>query len=208
MNLSTIIIFSIILIYIVIITIIRLRHPWLMAEEDKQALYSTMEKVDKTMEANNIPYFIICGTLLGAVRHQEIIPWDDDIDIGVFEEDLDRVNNLFKNYVKFIPASKGGCGKIYANNKVAIDIFPFTKNGTKYEYLEDLAKSKWPGEYFEENEMLPLQKNYKLGELTLWGPKQFLPYAERAWGKNWKKPSLKLGKKFIYPDIAIKMMFM
>lgn len=184
----------------------RLKNPWLMSNENKEALYSKMNEVHNTLEDNNIPYFIICGTLLGSIRHSEIIPWDDDIDIGILEEDLDRFNSLFENKHKFIKAGKNGCGKIYANEKVAIDIFPFTKKGNRYEYLEDLAKSKWPGEYFEENELFPLCK-YKLGKLNLWGPKQFLPYANRAWGKNWKKPSLKLGKKFIYPDVAIKMMF-
>jgi len=53
------------------------------SEKDKETFYNGMEIVDKVLEKENIPYFVICGTLLGIARNNDIIPWDDDIDIAI-----------------------------------------------------------------------------------------------------------------------------
>lgn len=49
------------------------------------------------LEANNIPYFITYGTLLGAVRHKGFIPWDDDFDFYLFDESYDKAIEVLKN---------------------------------------------------------------------------------------------------------------
>ena len=54
-------------------------------------ILDVFEPVYKYMEENNIEYYMLGGTLLGAVRHKGFIPWDDDIDIGVPRKDYERL---------------------------------------------------------------------------------------------------------------------
>lgn len=69
------------------------------AEELKQLqdmLKSILFEIDKICRKHNIKYFAVAGTLLGAVRHNDIIPWDDDIDIGMLREDYEKFVKVTK----------------------------------------------------------------------------------------------------------------
>lgn len=60
------------------------------------------KKFAEFCKENNIKYYALGGTLLGAVRHEGFIPWDDDMDIGIPREDYDRFIKLCdKNKINF-----------------------------------------------------------------------------------------------------------
>ena len=58
------------------------------------AQISVLEKFDEICKQNNLIYFADFGTLLGAVRHEGFIPWDDDIDICMLREDFEKLRNV------------------------------------------------------------------------------------------------------------------
>ena len=49
-----------------------------------------MKSLHAFMQENDIRYYLIAGSALGATRHHGFIPWDDDIDIGLFREDYEK----------------------------------------------------------------------------------------------------------------------
>lgn len=65
---------------------------------EKEKLFSLLvellEKLDQVCQEHNFQYWVIAGTLLGAVRHKGIIPWDDDIDVCMPRNDYDKLIQL------------------------------------------------------------------------------------------------------------------
>lgn len=90
--------------------------------------------IDGLCRKNNIRYWINYGTLLGAVRHGGFIPWDDDLDINVHEQDFERFqkicseqlpDDLFLQNEKTDPDSKMGIGMLKIRDKNSLFIHPF-----------------------------------------------------------------------------------
>ena len=50
----------------------------------------------KFCDENNIDYYLLGGSALGAVRHNGFIPWDDDMDVGLMRKDYEF---FLENYV-------------------------------------------------------------------------------------------------------------
>lgn len=73
----------------------------LSLEEHQAILYEILYAVDDFCKEHDIKYFMAHGSLLGAVRHHSIIPWDDDVDLWMKRDDYEKFLSLSKKY--FIP---------------------------------------------------------------------------------------------------------
>ncbi|KRL02141.1 LicD family protein [Liquorilactobacillus capillatus] len=98
--------------------------------DDRKLLHSSelklVESFSRFCDLNNLEYFLMGGTFLGAVRHQGFIPWDDDIDVGMPRADYEKMCSLI------------------ARNDNKIDSFPFKtfKNSDTSEYVARLENPK------------------------------------------------------------------
>ncbi len=53
--------------------------------------FEVLKKLKELCEKLNLRYYLFYGTLLGAVRHQGFIPWDDDVDVAMPRPDYEKL---------------------------------------------------------------------------------------------------------------------
>lgn len=155
-------------------------------------LYQLMKDVHDISEKHKLTYWIESGTLLGAVRHKGIIPWDGDLDISIRMEDGFLFQQLIPEFEKLgYEVDEAYFGyKIYLienkhdrEHNVCCDVFLMAKDGDKILYFSPGARKRW-SYYFLEKDLYPLKK-YTFGDIEVWGPNVPEPYLTLQYG-NWK----------------------
>lgn len=64
-------------------------------DEYKKLLLEEVKHFDEFCTENDILYFVFWGSLIGAIRHNGFIPWDDDFDVILFRKDYEKLLSLF-----------------------------------------------------------------------------------------------------------------
>lgn len=71
-------------------------------EQLKETELGLLEAFIHICEELELPYFAVQGTLIGTIRHNGFIPWDDDIDVGMIRQDyeifLEKAQELLPEY--------------------------------------------------------------------------------------------------------------
>lgn len=73
------------------------RNGYTVTEKTKESwsvMLDLIGKLKNVCEKHNLTYFMYAGTLLGAVRHQGFIPWDDDADFLMLREDFEKLKDI------------------------------------------------------------------------------------------------------------------
>ena len=105
---------------------------------------------------NDITYYIIGGTLIGAIRHGGFIPWDDDIDIAVPREDYKKLISILRNHNSDI------LGLGYYKDDQDLYYYPIRVFNKKYKIKEPRTKQGYSHPWID---ILPLDgsPNSKIG---------------------------------------------
>ena len=81
----------------------------LTGSEIKEKELSLLRFFRRVCEEHGLRFYLSGGTLLGAVRHQGFIPWDDDIDVCMPRPDYDRLRTLCRAESPFPPHVRMVC---------------------------------------------------------------------------------------------------
>ena len=171
-------------------------------------LYALMIEVDKALKENNIPYWGAFGTLLGAIRHKGLIPWDDDIDVCIFEQSIEALEGLAPvlereglillgiekegtiDYYKIFPAN-GKTYEKYTWRYPFVDVFPMKIFGDKAQYASKRLREaeKFKNNYFlfeEELSADPFEET-QFGPMELPIPNNPTNVLARFYGDDWNE---------------------
>lgn len=123
-------------------------------------------EVKRLCEKHNIKYFMIAGTLLGAVRHNGFIPWDDDMDFGMLREDYENFLTVAEKelgeqfYIKSLCKTAGFAhpfAKLYLKNTVLVE-----ENVANVGEKDGLYIDIFPMDALPDDEKLKAAQNCKL----------------------------------------------
>ena len=178
-------------------------------------LYQMFYDIDFLFQKHKLTYFIDAGTLLGAVRHKGIIPWDDDGDICVFKQDEKKLLNLKKdlNNLGYDIVKYWAGYKIYSKNgqriKIEnsnwkwndekldkeredikytfpfIDVFLVNKINNIVHYDNTRVRKIWGKCFQKYKDLFPLRK-YKFGKINLYGPNNPKSFLDNCYGNDWQ----------------------
>ncbi|XP_053123798.1 ribitol 5-phosphate transferase FKRP [Hemicordylus capensis] len=172
-----------------------------------KALRETAKYVINILEMSGVRYWLEGGTLLGAARHQDIIPWDYDVDLGIYLEDIPNCELLRSAESGSIVDERGFVwekaieGDFYRvqyseHNHLHVDLWPFyPKNGfmTKDTWMDHRQDVEFPEHFLKP--LVPIQF---AGFLAL-APNNYRSFLELKFGEGViENPE--------YPNPALKRM--
>jgi len=163
-------------------------------------LYSLLKDVTDVMHSNRLEYFVSFGTLLGAMRHQGMIPWDTDVDLVVplkkKDETLTTLQNILgdKYVIKEVKEEciVGHAIRIYLSeiNTLHVDLFFYIEEDNNIIFGYDrkfLKEEVFPLSFVSYYDLSLYAPKNKDQQLQKFYGKDYMKFAYRQWAWNKKK---------------------
>jgi len=163
-------------------------------------LYVLLKDITEVMHSNKLRYFISFGTLLGAVRHKGMIPWDTDVDLVIPLKEKDKILAAFQNTLGdkyLIKEVKEDCivGKairVYLSqiNTLHVDLFFYIEEDENIIFGYDrkfLKEEVFPLSYVSYYDLSLYAPKNKDQQLQKFYGKDYMKFAYRQWAWNKKK---------------------
>lgn len=165
---------------------------------DNQKAEKALLDLKTIMDGNQVPFFLVSGTLLGCIREGRILPHDKDLDIGVFDKDWDQkyLKKILtrSGFFEILPTRIFEQIKVKHNNGTYIDIFLHSK---EQDYTWHYAsKIKWFNSNFNLKEYSFLNKKFLIPDNTK-------KYLIENYGEDWETPKVNFDSNFDTPNSKI-----
>lgn len=122
-------------------------------KEIQQYSYTSLCDLVDFLDAQEIPYYLMGGTLLGAIRHKGFIPWDDDIDIAIPREYYEKLLLITE---KLPPSLRAAHPKFDPKTPYPFLVISHAKTSMIFDYVIPYDKGAcidvFPLDNFPENE--------------------------------------------------------
>lgn len=90
---------------------------------NEKILIQNLKDINKVCKELNVPCWLQDGTLLGLIRDGQLIPWDNDADMGCHEENWNPLISEKLKELNFKVEDRKGIGPRYTRNNNSVDIF-------------------------------------------------------------------------------------
>ena len=171
--------------------------PRLVREPVLVQMAELLKYADRVLTEHGIDYWISCGTLLGAIRHNGFIPWDDDIDVQMGLPDRQRLLALSARFQQdgFLLLEAAGGYKLAFDNRWRfpyMDLVMVERVGDALKLCYPLTSdgqctfgkaAQWPNECLPVGDVFPLAR-LPFESFTVRAPGRTVPAVQRMYGER------------------------